>query len=170
MYYKPQMFVVAGAIALSAVGPAFADSQLVASAGLTVEQAAGMTLTEIAQYKFNRDESSGDRWDPSIRPVAGAGNRDQLAASAGATPEAARSMSLDELVIAKFNREARPDDRQAVVRPAGAVVATRSAGGTTPGFAQLIATAGLTSSEAAGMSLAEIAQHKFIRDGSNRDR
>ena len=46
---------VVGAIALGIAAPAFADSQLAASAGLTDEEAAGMTLTEIAQYKFNRD-------------------------------------------------------------------------------------------------------------------
>ena len=169
MHYKSQI-AAAGAIALSVVAPAFADSQLIASAGLTVEQAEGMTLTEIVQHKFNRDERAGDRWDPSIPAATGTGARGQLAASAGVTPEAARYMSLNELVVAKFNRDSRPDDQQTVVQHSDVVVATRSMNRATNQFGQLIASAGLTPSEADGMTLTEIVQYKFERDIPQGDR
>jgi hypothetical protein len=170
MYYNPQIAAVAGAIALSIAAPAFADSQLIASAGLTVEQAEGMTLTEIAQHKFNREESPNDRWDPSIPAVTATGSRSQLAASAGLAPEVARYRSLDELAVAMFNRNTRPSDQQIVVKQGSAVVATRSVNAATNAFGQLIASAGLTSAEAEGMSLAEIVQYKFDRNISESDR
>jgi NifU-like protein involved in Fe-S cluster formation len=170
MYYKSMIVTVAGAIALSGVAPALADSQLIASAGLTVEQAEGMTLTEIAQHKFNREESSADRWNPSIPVVTGTGDHTQLAASAGLGSTAAHDYSLTELAAAKFNNDTRSDDRQRVVRSESVIVATRSADGATSAHAQLIASAGLTPAEAKGMSLSEIAQYKFDRDVSGADR
>ncbi len=170
MFYKPQIAAVAGAIVLSIAAPAFADPQLIASAGLTAEQAEGMTLTEIAQYKFNREESPGDRWDPSIPAVTGPVSRGQLAASAGLSPDSARYRSLDELAVAMFNRNTRPSDQQIVVKHGAAVVATRSVNGAANAFGQLIASAGLTSAEAEGMTLSEIVQYKFDRDVPEVDR
>jgi hypothetical protein len=170
MYYKSKIVAVAGVIALSAVAPALADAQLIASAGLTVEQAEGMTLTEIAQHKFNRDESSADRWNPSIPDVTGTGDHSQLAASAGVASKAAQEYSLTELAAAKFNKDTRSDGGQRVVRRESVIVATRSVEDSTGARAQLIASAGLTPAEAKGMSLSEIAQYKFDRDVSGADR
>jgi hypothetical protein len=47
----------AALLAASALGPVAAGDhyQLIRSAGLTVEQAAGMTLDEIAAHKFSRE-------------------------------------------------------------------------------------------------------------------
>jgi hypothetical protein len=159
--------IVTAAIALVVtVGPAFAGSQLVASAGLTEEQAQGMTLTEIAQHKFNRDASSADRWDPAIEP-GDAGFPSHLATSAGIAPAQATGMSLTEIAAVKFNNDSRPDDAQVVTRPSTAVYASRSVGVSGPGYDRLIASAGLTPAEAQGMSLSEIAVYKFDRDGTN---
>ena len=170
MHYKSQIAAAAGAIALSVVAPAFADSQLIASAGLTVEQAEGMTLTQIIQHKFNRDERPSDRWDPSIPVGRTTGARGQLAATAGVAPEAAQYMSLNELVVAKFNRDSRPDDQQTLVPQSDVVVMTRSMNQATNRFGQLIASAGLTPSEAEGLTLTEIVQYKFDRDVPQGDR
>ncbi len=55
---------IAIAVAVSAsvtAGAALADSQLARSAGLTAEQAQGMTLTEIAAAKHNRGLSAQDQ-------------------------------------------------------------------------------------------------------------
>jgi hypothetical protein len=155
---------VVGAVAIGIAAPAFADSQLAASAGLTAEQAAGMTLTEIAQMKFNRDESGADRWMPSIPPTNGSADPSRLAASAGIAPVAAERMTLSEIAAVKFNNDTRPDDRQTVEHASGVIVASRSVADPGQAFVQLIASAGLTPSEAAGMSLTRIAAYKFDRD------
>jgi hypothetical protein len=167
-----RMTLAATAIALAlGAGAASADSQLIASTGLTPQQAEGMTLTEIAQYKFNRDALYADRWNPSIAPAQGSGFSDQLAATSGIQPERAAAMSLTEVAAVKFNNDSRPDDAQVVARPSRptVVVATRSGPGSNPAHGQLVAGAGLTQAEAQGMSLTEIAQHKFDRDGANAD-
>lgn len=170
MTRKWNIIAVVSALALSATAPAFADSQLVASAGLTPEQAQGMSLTEIAQHKFNRDVSGADRWDPAIPVVQGTAYHGQLVANAGVAPDAARGMSLTELAAVKFNNDTRPDDHQTIAHASAATVATRSTSDTTKAVAQLIASAGLTPEEAEGMSLSEIAQYKFDRDVSGADR
>ena len=159
----PVCLGVVGAIALGIAAPAFADSQLAASAGLTTEQAAGMTLTEIAQVKFNREASDADRSLSSIPPTNGSADSTRLAASAGIAPDAA-GMSLTEIAAVKFNNDTRPDDSQSVVHASGVTVASRSVADPGQAFAQLIASAGLTSSEAEGMSLTRIAAYKFDRD------
>ena len=53
---------VALGIGLSATVPAFSADygQLAASAGLSPSEAAGMSLSEIAAYKFNRDTRRDD--------------------------------------------------------------------------------------------------------------
>jgi antitoxin component of RelBE/YafQ-DinJ toxin-antitoxin module len=155
---------VVGAIALGIVAPAFADSQLAASAGLTDEQAAGMTLTEIAQYKFNRDESVADRWAPSIPPTNGSADPARLAASAGIDASDADGMTLTEIAAVKFNHDTRADDHQSVTHASGVTIASRSIGDPSRAVAQLIASAGLSPSEARGMSLSRIAAYKFDRD------
>ena len=160
---------VVGAIALGIVAPAFADSQLAASAGLTDEQAAAMTLTEIAQYKFNRDELVADRWAPSIPPTNGSADPARLAASAGIDGSAVDGMTLTEIAAVKFNHDTRADDHQTVMHASGVTIASRSVGDPSRAFAQLVASAALSPSEARGMSLTEIAAYKFDRDTPNDD-
>ena len=49
-------------VATRSVGDASAAfGQLISSAGLTLVEAGGMTLAEIAEYKFDRDLSGADR-------------------------------------------------------------------------------------------------------------
>ena len=155
---------VVGAVALGIAAPAFADSQLAASAGLAADEAAGMTLTEIAQTKFNRDESGADRWMASIPPTNGSADPTRLAASAGIAPDARQGMTLTEIAAVKFNNDTRPDDRQSVEHASGVTVASRSVADPGQAFVQLIASAGLTPAEAEGMSLTRIAAYKFDRD------
>lgn len=137
--------VAAAAIALAAAAPAFAGTQVVAGNGLT--------LTEAAQAKFNRDSSDeNQQW--IVHPG-------QSAAQAAATP-------LNAAFVAKINAEGDGDEQQ-LVKGSGVTVTTRSpvAAGD---HAQLIAAAGLSASEAAGMSLSEIAAAKFDRDTYAGDR
>ncbi len=97
--------IAAVAIALVAAVPAFAGTQVVAGNGVT--------LTEAAQAKFNRDTRPDDR-HPIVVPGQASGDYGQLAAVAGLTAEEAQGMSLNEIYVAKINREARGDDKQAV--------------------------------------------------------
>ena len=144
--------IAAVAVAFSAAVPAFAGTQVVAGNGLT--------LTEAAQAKFNRDTRPDDRHVIVERGPA-SGNYEHLAAAAGLSADEARGMTLNEVFVAKINREARGDDRQAV-RGGQVTMGTRSA--PVAVSSQLIAAAGLSAEEAAGMSLTEIAAAKFARD------
>ena len=85
--------------------------------------------------------------------------------NAGVSPVEAQGLSLSEIAAAKFNRESAGDDQQRVVRSevtkAARSVADNSA------WAQLIASAGLTTDEAAGLSLSEIAKVKFDRESDD---
>ena len=60
------------------------------------------------------------------------------------------------------------DDRQVIVRRSGVTVASRSVN--SADRSQLIANAGLTPEEAAGMTLNEIAIAKFNRDADSENR
>jgi hypothetical protein len=151
--------IAAAAIAFAAA-PAFAD-QLAANAGLSPAEAQGLSLTEIAQVKFNRDTRGDDR---HVFPVPGdAGGYGQLAAAAGLSASEAAGMSLDEIFVAKINREARGDEQQAAVKSGGVTMASRSAGGAA--HVQLAASAGI--SDAAGLSLTEIAAAKFAAESDD---
>ena len=152
------------AVALLASAPAFAD-QLAANAGLDPAEAAGMSLTEVAQAKFNRDTRGDDR-HVFVVPGQG-GDYSRLAVAAGLSPDAAKTMTLAEIYVAKINREARGDDRQPVAAR-GITMSTRSSAEGSR-YGQLAASAGLSPSEAAGMSLAEIAAAKFARDTAGSD-
>lgn len=149
--------IAAAAVALSAA-PAFAG-QLAANAGLSASEAQGLTLTQIAQIKFNRESDTDDRQAVIIVPGRSA-SYDQLAASAGLSGEEAAGMTLDEIFVAKVNKESDTDDQQ-LVSGGSVTMASRSA--YSPN-AQFAASAGLSPSEAAGMSLSEIAAAKFERD------
>ena len=155
--------IAAAALALAAA-PAFAD-QLAANAGLSAAEAQGLTLSQIAQVKFNRETRGDDRQAVIIVPGHSA-SYDQLAASAGLSASEARGMSLDEIFVAKVNKESDTDDQQ-LVTGGDVTMASRSA--YSPN-AQFAASAGLSPAEAAGMSLTEIAAIKFQRDTSTGDR
>lgn len=157
--------IAAVAVAVAAAAPAFASSQLAASAGISPEVAQGLSLTEIAQAKFNRESSQQDRHE--IVVPGSNGNTVQLAASAGLSADEAQGMSLGEIFVAKINREGGRDKQQ-VVKGGDVTVTSRSVA-SGAAYAQLAASAGLSAAEAAGMSLGEIAAVKFARDTSTSD-
>ena len=149
--------LAAAAIALAAA-PAFAGTQVIASPGVS--------LTEAAQAKFNRDTRGDDRIAFVTPGKSSPEAKAQLAANAGLSAEEAQGLSLNEIFVAKINRESRGDEQQ---RPAGGAV-TMSSRSVGVADAQLIAAAGLTSAEAAGMTLQEIAAAKFARDTGSDNR
>jgi hypothetical protein len=157
------MTIAVAAALLGAAAPAFAQSQLIASAGLTPAEAAGLSLNEIAVAKFNREADSGDR-QPAFSKGSN-GDASQLAASAGLGVSEARGLSLTEIAAVKFNRDAPGDDRQRVRRGGDVTVISRSVG--SGAYAQLLASAGLTPGEARGLSLSAIAAAKFDRDSDS---
>ena len=157
--------IAAVAVAVAAAAPAFADSQLAANAGLSPVEAQGLSLTEIAQLKFNRDTRQDDR-HPIVVPGSG-GDYAQLAASAGISADEAKGMSLGEIYVAKINRESRGDEQQ-VVKASDVTMTSRSVANGA-GYAQLAASAGLSADQAAGITLGQIAAAKFARDTYNSD-
>ncbi len=150
----PAMFAM-----LACAAPAFAGSQVQASPGVTLDEA--------AKAKFNR-EARGDDRQPIVVPVAPSGHYEQLAATAGLSPDEAETMSLAEIFVAKINHEGSGDEQQMVRGSAGTTMGTRSTAAPTD-RTQLIAVAGLSASEAAGMSVSQIAAAKFARDTSTGD-
>ena len=54
-------FAATAIAALTAAAPAFTNDQMIASAGLTAEQAEDLTLNQIVAAKYNRDRSFSDR-------------------------------------------------------------------------------------------------------------
>lgn len=155
---------IMGAVLLLAAAPAVAD-QLSASAGLDPTEAAGMSLTEVAQAKFNRDTRGDDR-QAFVVPGQG-GDHTRLAVAAGLSPDAAGTMTLAQIFVAKVNREARGDDRQADAAARVTMSSRSPMGGA--GYGQLAASAGISPADAAGLSLAEIAAAKFARDTAGGD-
>ena len=147
----------AAAVALLLSGAsAFADTRVIASSGVT--------LTEAAQAKFNRDTRDGE---PQVTPTPGASEPSrQFYASAGLTIGEGRSMTVDQVHVAKINREARGDDKQLLVAGESVGMATR-AYGQGGDYDQLAASAGLTAAEAWGMSLSDIAAVKFARESDD---
>lgn len=143
------------AVSLSAlVLPANAGSQVVAGNGLT--------LTEAARVKFNADTRPDDR-QVAVTPVTPSGDYTRLAASFGMDGDEAEGLSLAQIFVAKINHGEGATEQQ-LVKGGGAPIATRSV---VANHAQLAASAGLTASEAAGMTLTEIAAAKFDRGPAN---
>ena len=66
--------VAAAAVALSVAAPAFADTRSSLPTPASAAEAAGLSLTEIAQPKFNRDTRGDDR-HPIVAPVVVAPRR-----------------------------------------------------------------------------------------------
>lgn len=151
--------IAAVAIAFAAA-PAFAD-QLSANAGLSPVQAQGLSLTEIAQVKFNRETRGDDRQAVTVVP-GHSGDYGQLAAAAGISADEANGMTLAEIFVAKINRESRGDEQQAA-QDGSVTVSSRSVANGAA-YAQLAASAGISAADAAGMTLGEIAAAKFARD------
>ena len=114
----------------------FANDQLIASAGLTAEQAEGLTLNQIVAAKYNRDQSFSDRQAVTVTPSGDTGQ-----------------------VIAIYNAGRSFNDRQPVPGTSGIAVSSRSAVDVTR-HAQLIASAGLTAAEAEGLTLNQIVAAK----------
>ena len=83
--------MAATAIALAAAAPAFASSQLVASAGLSPSEAASLSLTEIAQAKFNRDTRQDDRHPIVTQDAVSSTGLARAAAAAGLSPAEAQA-------------------------------------------------------------------------------
>jgi hypothetical protein len=149
--------IIAAAAVAFAAAPAFAG-QLAANAGLSPAEAQGLSLTEIAQAKFNRDTREDDRHPVVVVPGSG-GDATQLAAIAGVSAD----KSLNEIFVAKINREARGDEQQAV-KASGVVMGSRSVN-SGAGYPQLAASAGI--SDASGLSLTEIAAAKFANESDD---
>jgi hypothetical protein len=158
--------IAAAAVALAAAAPAFAGGQLAANAGLTAAEAQGLSLTEIAQIKFNRETRGQDRQVIVKHGVASADSVASLAANAGISPAQAQGYSLTEVAAVKFNRETRGQDAQRVER-GSATMAARSAPADNASWSQLISGAGLSAAEASGMTLTEIAAVKFASESDD---
>jgi hypothetical protein len=158
-------FLAAAAVAAALAAPAVADSgQLAASAGLSPSAASALTLTEIAQAKFNRGTRRDDRQVIVRHHPASQEARATLARNAG-LPAEAQVRSLTEIAAAKFNRETGGDDQQRIDR-SNVTMSARDLRDNDR-WAQLIASAGLSRSEASSLSLTEIAKAKFKRDTRN---
>ncbi|MBB5220962.1 hypothetical protein HNP73_000883 [Amaricoccus macauensis] len=156
---KSYLAPLAAAVAIALAGPALAGGQLASNAGLSQSEAAGLSLTEIAQAKFNRDAGFSQHAQPVSEASTDA--RGNLARAAGLSADAAEGLSLGQIAAVKFSRGSSDNDQ---IRPAdlGATVATRSLDNSAR--AQLISNAGLTADDATGLSLTEIAAAKFDRD------
>jgi hypothetical protein len=130
---KTTFAIAAVAAVIASAAPAFANSQLIASAGLTAEQAEGLTLNQIVAAKYNRGRSATDQQavvidrmgDPVVLETAAvdaynAGksfNDRQPAPSAGVTVASRGGSSaedLEALAIDIYNRGKSFNDRQPV--------------------------------------------------------
>lgn len=138
------------ALVLGIAGPALADSQLIASAGLDADAAAGLSLNQIAAAKANVGVSYADRQAVVIERK---GSNAALAAFAVSIANSGESYS----------------DRQPV-RQNSVAVSTRSVAGDPGAWSQLIASAGLTTEQAQGLTLNQIVAAKVNRDRSYSDR
>ena len=161
------IFVAALAGLLGTSTPLFAGdwSQLIASAGLTPSEAAGMTLTEIYAYKINREVPDGDRVTVSSRsyPVFDTNQHRQLVMSARETEAEAAGKTLSEVAAVKLNLGSDPDEQIPVLPK-------RLSRFDATGHPQLVAAAGLTVEEASGMTLTEVYVRKVNREARGDDR
>ncbi|TPE53598.1 hypothetical protein [Amaricoccus solimangrovi] len=152
--------------ALASAAPVLAtEPSLVSSAGLTPEQAQGMTLNEIAAMKFNRGRSpqdqipvgaSGPVTSMAFQDQVDASGRAGLVAAAGLTPEQAQGMTLNEIAAAKFNRNQSMQDRIPTGTPGAVSSMAFQDSIDVSSHYHLIRAAGLTPEQAQGMTLNEI--------------
>ena len=143
---------------------AVAGAILPAEAGTQVVAGEGITLTEAARIKFNRDTRPDDQ-QVAVERVAPSGDYTRLAASFGMSAEEAQGQSLADIFVAKINHGEGASDQQ-LVKGSGVGLATRSPAAS-PDRTQLAASAGIAPDAAAGMSLGEVAAVKFERGGAN---
>jgi hypothetical protein len=137
---KPYLSVLAAA--LLAASPSLADM---------IAASPGVTLTEAAQAKFNRDSRPDDR---QITPVPGnSGIPAPLYSSAGLSAD--DGWTLEQVAAAKFDRDGQ-DQGALTNRSAESTVGL--AYGMNRDYLKLAAAAGLSPEEAAGMSFDEIAK------------
>ena len=143
---------------------AVAGAVLPAQAGTQVVAGEGITLTEAARIKFNRDAGTDDQ-QVAVEPVAPSGDYGRLAASFGMDPDEAEGQSL----AGHLRGEGQP--RRGRERPAAREGQRGRHGhplaGGDPGPRQLAASAGVEPDMAAVMSLGDIAAVKFERGGAN---
>ena len=152
---KSYLNILAAAAFVAVGAPALADTQVQASSGVS--------LTEAAQAKFNRDTRGDDR---HVKPIPGSSEpSSQLYAASGLTVAEGRAMILDQVFVAKINRESRGDDQQLVVDESVAMASR--AYGQGGDYARPAASAGLDATEASGMSLTAIAAAKFAKESSD---
>jgi len=136
------------AATLLAASPALADM---------IAASPGVTLTEAAQAKFNRDTRPDDR---QITPVPGnSGIPAPLYASAGVS--AGDGWTLEQVAAAKFDHDGHG---QGALTARSAESTAGLAYGMDRDYSQLAAAAGLSPEEAAGMSFDEIAKIKLDAD------
>lgn len=137
-----QFLSILGATLLAA-SPALADM---------IAASPGVTLTEAAQAKFNRDTSQRQ-----ATPVPGSsGIPVPLYSAAGMTPDA--GWTLQQVAAAKFDRDGQS---QGALTIRSTVSPASLAYGMDRDYSQLAAAAGLGREEAAGMSFDEIANAKL---------
>ena len=149
---KSHILVLAAA-AIVAGSPVMADSQVVASPGVS--------LSEAAQAKFNRDTRADDR---HVKPIAGNSEvSPHLYSAAGLSPAEAQGWTIDQIFVAKINRESGGDEQQAQWIDETETSGSR-AFGASPDYSQLAVSAGLSREEAAEMSFSEIAAAKLKAD------
>jgi hypothetical protein len=165
---KTRFPTLATAIAIlgATLSPALADGrpQLVGSAGLTAAEAEGMTLDQIAAYKYNRGRSGTDRqttvhYPEGSRPVPAG-----LAAAADVDADATTALSLSEVAASFFNRGGSRQDWQSVKASSRSVPPVYGAE-----IGQLAVGTGVPDETARSLTLTEIAALHFNRGGSQQD-
>ncbi len=90
-------------------------AQLIKSAGLDPDEAADLSLAEIAALKASHNARRDEQVTVMIsrsRPATDSAAYGQLVAASGLTPVQASALTLNDLYVMKINRESRRDDRQ----------------------------------------------------------
>ncbi len=91
-------------------------AQLIAAAGLTADEAEGLTLSELAAGKYNVNRDSDERVIVVMSTRGPVRIGSQLAAAAGLDGVEAQGMSLTAIAAAKFNRDSNDDNQQTIDR------------------------------------------------------
>jgi hypothetical protein len=147
----PAATVAIGLVAAPVVAQEY--DQLAAQAGLTQQQAAGLSVDEIAARFFNNTSDGNNQQSVNPRPPAQLqdGSAEQLASAAGLEPDVARAMTLDQ-IAAHFNTATMDN----IDQTAALGIRSRQAPGLSAGALQLARSAGTREAEARSMSLDEI--------------
>ena len=104
-------FVAAAILSLGALSAEADTTQIARGLGLSPDEAARLSLTEIVVITHNPERRGDDRIGRPAPGDAGPAARSQLVRAAGVSPDEAAEMSLTELAAAKIRREARGDDK-----------------------------------------------------------